>query len=85
MRFGPGSGEGNGAKSLGAELGNSQAFAACQVKKVFRTVCLRDPEDQDDRDRVAQIVDDFGGVPMGTGSYDLKEVFAATADYCKGQ
>ena len=85
LGFGPGSGEGNGAKSLGVELGNSQAFAACQVKKVFRTVCLRNPEDQDDRDRVAQIVDDFGGVPMGTGSYDLKEVFAATADYCKGQ
>ena len=33
-------GSGNGAKSLGEELGKSAAFASCQVRKVFRTVCL---------------------------------------------
>ena len=47
-----GTGTGNGAKSLGVELGKSQAFASCQVKKVFRTVCLRDPEDSIDRTAV---------------------------------
>ena len=30
-------GSGNGPKSLGEELGNSAAFAKCQVKKVFRS------------------------------------------------
>ena len=30
---------------------NSEAFAACQVKKVFRAVCLRDPEIAADRSR----------------------------------
>ena len=34
--------------NLGEELANSDAFASCQVKKVFRAVCLREPEDADD-------------------------------------
>ncbi|MEM7433145.1 MAG: hypothetical protein AAF351_14590 [Pseudomonadota bacterium] len=73
-------GSGNGAKSLGEELANSQAFAACQVKKVFRTVCLRDAEDQNDRDAVANITATF----RGTG-YSMKQVFADSAVYCMGQ
>jgi hypothetical protein len=73
-------GAGNGAKSLGEELGNSYAFAACQVKKVFRTVCLRSPEDQADRDAVDQITNTF----RSTG-YHMKQVFADTAVHCMGQ
>ncbi len=73
-------GTGNGAKSLGAELGNSQAFAACQVKKVFRAVCLRAPEDANDRAKVDQIITTF----RGTG-YRMKQVFADTAVHCMGQ
>src|SRR5690606_4661611 len=38
-------GSGDGAKSLGMELAATEAFAQCQVEKVFRTVCLRDPVD----------------------------------------
>ncbi|MDH3337829.1 MAG: hypothetical protein OEM76_08405 [Gammaproteobacteria bacterium] len=74
-------GFGNGAKSLGEELGNSEAFASCQVRKVFRTVCLRDPEDVTDRQRVDQITTDF----MTTFGYRMKDVFAETAVYCMGQ
>jgi len=73
------SGSGQGAKSLGEELGNSYAFAACQVKKVFRTICLRSPEDVSDRTRVDQIITTF----RGTG-YRMKQVFADTATYCMG-
>ena len=73
-------GYGNGAKSLGEELGNSQAFAACQVKKVFRTVCLRDAEDDADRLKMEQITATF----RASNSYSMKQVFADTADYCKG-
>jgi hypothetical protein len=73
-------GSGNGAQSLGEELGNSQAFASCQVKKVFRTVCLRSAEDQTDRDAVAAITATF----RSTG-YDMKQVFADTAVHCMGQ
>ena len=81
LGFDPGlSGAGNGAKSLGEELGNSDAFAACQVKKVFRTVCLRSPENQADRDAVDQITGTF----RNTG-YRMKQVFADTAMHCMGQ
>jgi len=73
-------GKGNGAQSLGEELGHSQAFASCQVKKVFRTVCLRDPEDATDRTAVDAITATF----RGTG-YNLKQVFADSAVYCMGQ
>ena len=73
-------GSGDGAKSLGEELGNSHAFAACQVKKVFRAVCLRAPEDAPDRTKVDEIIATF----RGTG-YRMKQVFADTAVHCMGQ
>ncbi len=75
-----GPGMGNGAKSLGVELGTSYAFAACQVKKVFRTVCLRDAENQTDRDAVDAIVATFR-----SSGYRMKQVFADTAVHCMGQ
>jgi len=78
--YGPGNGEGDGAKSLGEELGNSDAFSSCQVKKVFQAVCLREPETAADHTRVDQIVGTF----QGTG-YRMKQVFADTAEYCMGQ
>jgi hypothetical protein len=73
-------GTGSGAKSMGAELANSQTFAQCQVTKVFENVCLRSPQDQADRDAVSSIQADFVG-----DNYNIKTVFAATADYCKGE
>jgi hypothetical protein len=73
-------GSGNGAKSLGQELGNSQVFAACQVKKVFRAVCLRDPEDAADRAAVDTITNTFR-----SSGYRMKQVFADTAVHCMGQ
>ncbi|MBT8099747.1 MAG: hypothetical protein KJO82_08355 [Gammaproteobacteria bacterium] len=81
LGFNGGTGNGNGAQSLGVELGNSDAFAACQVRKVFRAVCLRDPEDSDDRQEVSDITDAF----QTTFGYKLKNVFAATAAHCMGQ
>ena len=72
-------GTGTGAQSLGAEFGNSDAFARCQVQKVFRNVCLRDPVDGNDRTQVDSMVTSF----RGTG-YRLKRVFAEAAVYCKG-
>ncbi|MEO1201845.1 MAG: hypothetical protein AAFX10_03990, partial [Pseudomonadota bacterium] len=73
--------EGNGAKSMGQELANSEAFAACQVKKVFKAVCLRDPEDQPDFDLVDQVTDTF----TMTSNYSMRQVFADVAVHCMGQ
>jgi hypothetical protein len=72
-------GGGNGAKSLGMELAGSDAFASCQVKKVFRTVCLREPGDTADRNEVAAITADFR-----TDNYNMKTAFAEAAVYCMG-
>jgi hypothetical protein len=67
---------GIGAKSLGVELAASDAFAQCQVEKVFRTVCFRSPTESDD----AQIKESFDHFKNGGGN--LKRVFAETASYC---
>ena len=72
-------GQGNGAKALGEELGNADAFAECQVTKVFRTVCLRDPGNPSDRTQVAQMAYNFKA-----NGYKMKQVFAEAAVYCKG-
>ena len=72
-------GSGFGAQSMGQELANSDAFANCQVKKVFRAVCLREAEDAADRLQVDQMVTSFK-----TG-YRMKQTFAEAAVYCMGQ
>jgi hypothetical protein len=72
-------GSGNGAKSMGQELAGSDAFARCQVEKVFKTVCLHPPANDADRTEVARITGVFR-----SGGYRMKDVFAETAVYCKG-
>jgi hypothetical protein len=72
-------GTGNGAKSLGEEFAGSDAFAECQVEKVFRNVCFRDPSDGADHTEVGRIVGVFKA-----NNYSLKRVFAEAAVYCKG-
>jgi hypothetical protein len=71
-------GSGSGAKSLGQELAASNAFAQCQVTKVFKNVCLRSPVDDNDRDRIASMTATF------KTQYDLRQVFAESAVYCMG-
>ena len=73
-------GAGTGAKTLGEELANSEAFASCQVQKVFKAVCFRVPQDSADRAKVASIAQVFRG-----NGYRMKTVFAETAAYCMGQ
>jgi hypothetical protein len=72
-------GKGTGAKSLGRELARSDAFATCQVEKVFRNVCFRAPSDAEDRARVQAMTSSFK-----SSGYQLKRVFAEAATYCMG-
>ncbi len=79
-------GEGSGAKSMGQELAYSEMFARCQVEKVFQAVCLRKPGNSTDHTAVNSILSNFKSsymVNSGPG-YELKQVFAETAAYCKG-
>lgn len=65
---------GNGAKSLGVELANTNAFAECQVKKVFKAVCFREPTGS----QIQTMTTNF------TANYNLKDVFAEAAVICMG-
>lgn len=70
---------GMGAKTMGAELANSEAFTSCQVRKVFQAVCIRDPmSSAADRTKVNEIVS-----TIGNGAISMKQIFAETASYCK--
>jgi hypothetical protein len=71
---------GNGPKSMGKELAYSEAFAQCQVKKAFKAVCFRDPDNYAlDRSEVDNIVTDFK-----SSGFKMKRVFRDVAAYCKG-
>ncbi len=72
-------GGGSGAKSMGQELAHSDGFAQCQVEKVFKAVCLRDPGNAADRQAVDTIKTKFK-----TAGYKMKQVFADAAVYCIG-
>jgi hypothetical protein len=63
---------------MGEELANSHAFAACQVKKAFKMVCLRDPANSGDRSKVETMTNSF------KSNYQMKPVFAEAAAYCMG-
>ena len=78
LGWGSGSGSGQGAKSLGLELAGSQAFATCQVTRVFKDVCLRAPSSAADVTAVSSMITSFQ-----TG-YNLRQVFAQSAAYCMG-
>jgi hypothetical protein len=71
---------GNGAKSLGQELANSNAFAQCQVDKVFEAVCLRGPSEYFGTDRAAR----DGIVTAFKTNYNMRDVFTDVAAHCKG-
>ena len=73
-------GSGAGAKSLGQELAASDAFAQCQVTKVFQAVCFRAPISSADQATVAAIKASFK-----SGGYRLKQVFQLSAAACPGQ
>ncbi len=79
-----GLGSGSGAKTMGEELANSGAFARCQVRKVFKAVCLREPDlgdplDPSDRTQFDSMVANFR---LG---YSMKQTFAEAAVHCMGQ
>jgi len=72
-------GSGVGAKSLGQELAASDAFAQCQVTKVFQAVCFRAPTSAADMATVSSIKSSFK-----TSGYKLKQVFQLAAAACPG-
>ncbi|MFT3929969.1 MAG: hypothetical protein QM709_06690 [Spongiibacteraceae bacterium] len=76
---------GVGAKSMLEELANSEAFAVCSVKKVFKAVCLRDPSESD-RTTTVHGIAGFNQMltDLKSSNYNLKQTFAQAAVYCSG-
>lgn len=68
--------EGDGMSSLGQELANTEAFAYCQVKKAFNSICLRDPQNTLDGTTFDGIVNSF------KSGYDMKQAFIDIAVHC---
>jgi len=75
---------GNGAASMGQELANSEAFAQCQVEKVYKQVCLQNPISVHGgaNGDLATLAARF----MNTGdmNYNMKDLFAEVAALCMG-
>jgi hypothetical protein len=68
-------GSGNGARSMGEELANSEAFARCQSIKVYRTVCLGEPT----QGQLGTLLLAF------QAGNNMKNVFAEAAVQCMGE
>jgi hypothetical protein len=71
-------GSGNGAKTLGQEIAASDAFAQCQVTKVFQAVCYRAPLTSD-ASTITALKSSFV-----SGGYKLKSVFQQAVAGCAG-
>ena len=72
---------GNGAASMGDELANSEAFAQCQVEKVYRQVCLQDPI-SNHNSAIQSLTSRF--MDSGDMNYRMKDLFAEVAALCMG-
>ncbi|MET0984619.1 MAG: hypothetical protein ABW034_04345 [Steroidobacteraceae bacterium] len=73
LGWAPSGGSGQGAKSLGQELANSDAFADCQVDKVFRQICFRQPTNGERTTALNA---------FRTSGYSLRSVFVEAAVAC---
>jgi len=72
---------GNGAGSMGQELANTEAFAQCQVEKVYKQVCLQEPISNHNAD-IATLTSRF--MDTGDMNYRMKDLFAEVAALCVG-
>lgn len=77
----PGSddGSGTGARTMLQELAYSRAFSECQVEKVFKAVCLREPLVAADINAVDGMVNQFHA------DNNINTVFANSAVHCMGE
>jgi hypothetical protein len=73
--------EGYGAASLGYEVTSTRAFAKCQVEKVYKHVCLREPVATESGE--GGVVDTIANA-FAADNYNMKTVFAKVATQCMG-
>jgi len=76
---------GTGAQTLGMELAHSDAFARCQVKKVFKAVCLRSPDNREDEAAKGGNGEFESIVTSFKTNYNMKDAFKRAAIYCSAE
>jgi len=74
---------GSGAASMGAELAATEAFAQCQVEKVYKQVCLQDPIANHDIESLSLRFMNKHTTQTNLG-YNMKDLFAEVAALCRG-
>jgi hypothetical protein len=75
---------GTGAASMGAELAATEAFAQCQVEKVYKQVCLQNPIFPHNGN-ISNLTTRFmSPVAEGGMNYSMKSLFAEVAALCMG-
>ncbi len=69
---------GNGAKSFGQMIVESEAFGECMAQRAFELTCTRSPLSEEEKARVKDLGTEF----MTSMSYNMKELIAQTAVGC---
>jgi hypothetical protein len=68
---------GQGAKSFGELLADTDAFPTCMSKRVYQKVCLNPLDEQ----KNAAVLEDLKSSFVASG-YNMKELFVETASKC---
>ena len=72
---------GKGPRELGMMISRSRAFAECMSTKVFQLVCMRTPRIEVEKTEMRRLADVF----QANENYNMKNLFAETSVYCKGE
>ncbi len=72
---------GNGARSFGQMLTQTQAFGKCMAQKSFEMACTRPPMTDQERDLITTLGQEF----MTTDNYNMKTLIAKVAVNCMGE
>ena len=73
--------EGYGAKAVGRMLSSTKAFSDCMAERVFKLVCLKEPQQQAHKDAIAQFATEF----ENHSTYNMKSLIAKTSVLCLGE
>lgn len=72
---------GSGARSLGRYLASTQQFSKCMAERVFKLVCVKDPQSATDIAAVEAYAAEF----EANNDYSMKDLIAKTSTLCMGE
>lgn len=72
---------GTGARALGRYLASTQAFSQCMAERVFKLVCVKEPQSASDIAAVQSYATEF----ENNNEYNMKELISKTSTLCLGE